>query len=84
MSQLQADDVGVILKSVTGWTLMPVAEIAVLLRIQYVDREEDIGIGGKAIQFVLAPGQCLELAEVLSKQANHLLVGGPPPGESPN
>jgi hypothetical protein len=84
MSELQAVDVGVIVKPITGWTLMPVAEIAVLLRIQYVDREDDIGTDGKAIQFVLARGQCLELAEALSKQAKHLREGGLPSGESPN
>ena len=84
MSKLRAVDVGVVVKPVTGWTLMPVAEIAVLLRIHYVNREEDIGIAGLAIQFVLAAGQCLELAAALTLQANHLLESAPPPGDPPN
>jgi hypothetical protein len=74
----------VVLKPVTGWTTAPVAEVAVLLQIQYEDGPEDIGTDGKRIQFVLKPQACLEIAESLTKQARRLLDAKLPPGKSPN
>jgi len=66
----------VILKPVTGWNIAPVAGVAVLLQFVYLDSETDTD--GKRIQFVLKPDVCLELAEVLTRQAERLLQT--PPG----
>jgi hypothetical protein len=83
---LETDEKGnVMLKPVTGWTTGPVAQIAVLLAIEYVETPEELETGGrKSIQFVLTPPQCLELAEVLARQAKRLLGDSLPPGKSPN
>jgi hypothetical protein len=72
----------VILKPVTGWAMAPVAETAVLLQIQYSDAEFETN--DKKIQFVLTPQKCLELAEVLTKQARRLLHATLPSGTRPN
>jgi hypothetical protein len=45
----------------------------VLLQVRYSDNPEDIGTGGKAIQFVLKPQVCLRLAEELKTQADRIL-----------
>ncbi len=63
----------IILRPVLGWTAAPVAEIALLLQLQYAEGEADIETGGKSIQFSLTPPQCLELAEVLTRRANQIL-----------
>jgi hypothetical protein len=58
---------------VTGWTTAVLAEIAVLLKIQYVERPQEIETGGKSLQLVLMPQQCLELAAQLTKFARLVL-----------
>ena len=84
-NDLELDSKGnVVLKPVTGWAIAPVAEIAVLLKIDYSETPEDIGKGGKSIQFVLTPPKCLELAEVLTRQAKRLLEAKLPPGKAPH
>jgi hypothetical protein len=77
----KTDDRGnVITYPVTGWAMGPVAEVAVLLQIQYVESEQDLEAGRhKRFQFLLTPPKCLELAELLTKQAQRLL-GPPSPG----
>jgi hypothetical protein len=72
----------IITKPVTGWTTAVVAEIAVLLAIQYIDHPQEIETGGKQIQFVLMPQQCLELAEKLTTLAKRVLE--PPLDKSPS
>jgi hypothetical protein len=69
----------IILNPVTGWTMAPVAEIAVLLAIEYVPNPDGLETGERrSIQFVLTPPKCLELAEELSRQAKRLLESIPP------
>ena len=79
---LELDAAGmVVTRPVLGWTTAPVAEMAVILQIQYSERPADMSNGGKSIQFVLTPQQCLELAEILTTQANRVLASkasGPP------
>lgn len=79
---LELDAAGmVVTRPVLGWTTASVAEMAVILQIQYAEKPEDIGSGGKSIQLVLTPPQCLELSESLTKQSNRTLtskVSGPP------
>jgi hypothetical protein len=45
----------------------------VLLKIQYVERPQEIETGGKSLQLVLMPQQCLELAAQLTKFARLVL-----------
>jgi hypothetical protein len=80
MKPLETDSEGnVILKPVTGWTMAPVAGIAVLLAIEYVTNDHELETGVRhAIQFVLTPPKALEIAEVLQKQAKRLLESLPP------
>jgi hypothetical protein len=63
----------VILRPMTGYTVAPVAESAILARIEYVETQEQLKTGGKAIQLVMTPPQALALAEVLTRQANRIL-----------
>jgi hypothetical protein len=74
---LETDGMGnVITKPVTGWSTVPVAGIAVLLAVRYVDTPEELERGdSKSIQLVLKPQQCLELAEALKKLGTVLLAG---------
>jgi len=58
---------------VLGWKLTDVDAMNVLLQVRYSDNPEDIGTGGKAIQFVLKPQVCLRLAEELKTQADRIL-----------
>jgi hypothetical protein len=75
----------VITKPVTGYTLAPVAGIAVLLAIRYVESPEELESGtSKQIQFVLTPPQCLEIAGAMTRQAERLRGERLPPGKSPN
>jgi len=85
MTEFEKDSEGnVILKPVIGWKTAPVAEVAVLLQMQYADTPADIETGGKSVQFVLKPQACLDLAATLTRQAKRLLEDRLPPGESPN
>ena len=63
----------VVTRPVLGWTTATVAETAVILQIQYSERPADMNTGGKSLQFVLTPPQCLELAEVLTQKAKRIL-----------
>jgi hypothetical protein len=70
----------VVTRPVLGWTTATAAEIAVILQIQYSEKPADIDTGGKSLQVVLTPPQCLELAEVLTRNAQRILnfpVSGP-------
>ena len=75
MPDLETDSNGdIITKPVTGWITAPVAEIAVLLAIQYVETPLALETGdNKSIQLVLTPQQCLELSERLTKLAKSLI-----------
>ncbi len=85
MTPFETDNVGnLILKPVTGWAVTHAAEIAVLLRIEYLDSPADTEKDSKAMQFALTPPQALELAEKLTKRARRLLDDKLPPGKAPN
>ncbi len=60
-----------------GWTTGTLAEVGVLLAIDYSERPQDIETGGKSVQLGLTPQQSLELAQKLTTLANKLL--NPPP-----
>lgn len=79
---LQTDAQGnIITKPVIGWTTGILAKISVLLAIQYIETPAEFETGGKTLQFVLMPQQCLELAEKLTTLAQHVLQddSGTPP-----
>ncbi len=84
MSELETDAVGnVILRPVTGWVTAPAGEIAVILRLQYLQPESGKEVP-RAIQFVLTAQQALQLSEILTKQAARLLGSKLPLGKAPN
>jgi hypothetical protein len=67
-------DGNVILRPVTGWTMAPVAEMSVLLAIEYAETPEELENGTThRMQFGLLPQECLRLAEALTRQAQRLL-----------
>jgi hypothetical protein len=79
-NEFELDEKGnVKLQPVIGWTTAPVADMLVLLVLQYLDRLGEVGTQ-KAVQLILRPQQCLELAEVLTRQAKRVLE--PAPGKS--
>jgi hypothetical protein len=81
--QLETDKNGNIsTMPIMGWIVVPAAEIAILLAIQYAETPQEIETGGRQIRFVLKPQQCLELAKILTTQAKRLLR--PHTGKSPN
>jgi hypothetical protein len=70
----------IITKPIIEWTTATLANIVVLLAIQYSDRPEEIEAGPQ-VQLVLTPQECLVLAEALTKQAKRILEpkkGRPP------
>ena len=69
----------VITRPLLGWTMAPIEGMFLLARLNYAETPADIGNDGKAIQLILTPQQALELADVLTKQAKHIL-GAPPQG----
>lgn len=72
---LETDQNGnIVTKPVTGWITGTVADIDVILAIQYAQSPLELQTGrNKSIQFVLKPQQCLELSEKLKTLANRLL-----------
>jgi hypothetical protein len=66
-----------VLRPIMGCTTAPLAETSVFLRIQYAETAEELNTGGRSIQFVLTAQAALELAEMLTKQARHLLAPSP-------
>jgi hypothetical protein len=72
--ELQKDENGnVILNPVMGWTLGPVAGMYVLAAIQYATNPQELETEGRVLQLSLMPAQALELAEMLTIQAQRLL-----------
>jgi hypothetical protein len=63
----------VVTRPVLGWTTAHAPGIAVILQIRYSDRPADVRTGGKSLQVVLTPPQCMELAEALTKNAQQIL-----------
>jgi hypothetical protein len=77
-------DGNVIVKPVTGWTVAPIAEVAVLLAVQYADGQEERDQGDhKAIHLGILPRQCVELGQELIRLAGKLLDEPFPPGTRP-
>jgi len=74
-SELQKDENGnVVTKPITGWSVTPVAEISILLAIEYIETLEEFENDGRhQIQFVVTPHECLNLAETLTKLGKRLL-----------
>jgi hypothetical protein len=67
----------IISQIVTGWVSATAAETAVILAIRYLENPPENEIESQA-QFVLSAQQCLELADLLTRQANRILH--PPDG----
>lgn len=84
--QLEKDrDGNVITNPVTAWGVTPVAELVVLLAIQYAQTPEELETGRtRQIQFVLKPQACLQLAEELNQHGKNLLKSHPPTGKPLN
>lgn len=71
-NDLQKDEAGnIVLKPVTGWLTAPVAEVAVMLAVQYLDDPKQRK--PNQIQLVLTTQQCIELADILKRKATGIL-----------
>ena len=83
-SEFETDKNGnIITKPVTGYTIGPVAGMAVLLAIEYVESPAELESGkSKRIQLILTPQQTLEIADVMTRRAKSLLQ--PASGETRN
>ena len=76
---IQNSDGSIDTTPVTGWTIGPIAETAVVAAIDYL---QGMGTGGterKRVQLTLLPAQALELAESLRRAA--MLILERPVGE---
>jgi hypothetical protein len=83
LDTLEKDTQGnIVTRPVIGWITAPVADMFVLLGLKYAETPDQIKSGGKRIQFGLLPAQALELAEMLTKQAQAIL--DQQPSEPPN
>ncbi len=80
----QTDERGdIITKPLMGWVTAPVANMALLLAIEYAETPQEIESGGKVIQLVMTPKQCLQLAETLTTRGKALIDNPPEPGKRP-
>ena len=77
-------DGNILTKPVTGWITGTLADIAVLLAIQYLESPLETENGDKLIQFVLTPQQSLEIAQKLTTLAKRLLEDESQTGKPPN
>ena len=75
MVEFKTDERGnVILKPMTGWELRHVANMLLIMGLEYVDSEEELETGErKTIPLVLRPDLALEFAEKLQREASKLL-----------
>ena len=81
--ELKKDENGdIVTMPVMGWVTGTVAEIAVLLAIEYSETSQEIDTDRKLVQFGLTPQQSLQLAEKLTTLAKRVLE--PQRGKSPN
>jgi hypothetical protein len=71
----------IITRPFTGYTIVPVADTAILARLEYAENDDQLRAGtGKAVQLILTPPQALDLADVLTRHANRILgqnISGP-------
>ena len=81
--ELKKDENGnVVTNPVTGWTMISVEDMSLLLAIQYVETPQELETGSThQIQLLLMPQECLKLAEALTRNAKRLLEdqSGKPP-----
>jgi hypothetical protein len=67
-------DGNIITRPLIGYRAVPVADTAILARLEYVENEEQLRTGvGQAVQLILTPQQALEVAGVLTKHARYIL-----------
>lgn len=78
--QFDTDSAGnVILKPVTGYTTAPVAGVAVLLQVQFVNSDSELQAGAsQRLQFVMTPQIAQEIGDSLRRQAARLLAPSDP------
>ncbi|HTO41114.1 MAG TPA: hypothetical protein VL026_09085 [Rhizomicrobium sp.] len=58
---------------VKGFTSAAIADMSVFLQVRYAQTPEQLKAAGKVIQFAMTPQQALTLAEMMTKQARHIL-----------
>jgi hypothetical protein len=71
---LQLDEHGnVVAKPVIGWMITTDKDVTVLAAIEYADSPSELTTESSKIQLDLTPQQSLQLADALTKVANHVL-----------
>ena len=81
LSALEVNSDGnIVTRPIMGWTTVP-AETAVILRLNYAENPDELRTGGRHLQVILTPQQCLELAQILTKQAQRILEAPRPTGK---
>jgi hypothetical protein len=79
IEELETDAAGNLLtRPILGCIVAPIGGMAILLKLQYAERPEELKTGGRSLQFVMTPQQGLEIAETLTKQARRILDAPPP------
>ena len=70
MADLKRDAHGnIVTYPMLGWDTAVVAESAALLVHHYSENVADIDTGGRTVQLVMTPQQCVSLAEALNRLA---------------
>jgi hypothetical protein len=71
----ETDAAGMIVtRPILGWATCPVQGMAVILLLRYSENPQDIDSGGRSLQTVLTPQQCLDLSNELTTQARRILA----------
>ena len=66
---------------VLGWTTGTLAEVGIILALDFAEKPEDIQTGGRSVQLALTPQQALQLAEKLTALAK-IILEAPQKGKS--
>lgn len=67
-------DGNIITHPLMGYVVVPVADTAILARLEYSDHPDQLrAMQGKHVQLILTPPQALEIADVLTRAANRIL-----------
>jgi hypothetical protein len=76
------NDGNIKLRPITGWAIHVAAGILGILRIQYVENQQELEGTGKSLQLALTAQQCQQLSEALTRLHKRLLesqTGKKPP-----
>ena len=75
------EDGMIVTRPLLGFTIVTVAGMSILTRLDYAEKPADIETGDKSVQLILTPQQALEVADALTRHARNILGTPRPTGQ---